>query len=163
MGMLLDLQLRPTDWQTYCCIWALNSFWQTFTRLHLLLENSYSALFPREPQSFWRVAIFCINCFSLYRSTLSSEAKQSSHSTKQINTISNPGTMPNLTTQHGSIGVREDAAPWKLFYSWKQWLKEEVDGTGNGVIISRIVLWCKASCERMVSVNGALCGGRNDW
>lgn len=52
MGMLLDLQLRPTDCQTYCCIWALNSFWQAFTRLHLLLENSYSTLFPREPQSF---------------------------------------------------------------------------------------------------------------
>lgn len=25
MGMLLDLQLRPTDCQTYCCIWALKT------------------------------------------------------------------------------------------------------------------------------------------
>lgn len=75
MSVLLDLQLRPIDCQTYCCIWALNSFWQTFTRLHLLLENSYSTLFPTEPQSFWRFAIFCTNCFSLYGSMLNSEAK----------------------------------------------------------------------------------------
>lgn len=54
MGMLLELQLTPLDCQSYCCTWALNSFWQTFTRLHLLLENSCSTLFPKKafPKAF---------------------------------------------------------------------------------------------------------------
>lgn len=32
MGLLLVFQLRHIDCQTYLCIWALNPFWQTFTR-----------------------------------------------------------------------------------------------------------------------------------